>query len=56
MHKGLMSSRRFAPLFWSQFFGALNDNLVKNALAIMVMFGIAGLETESRATLVTLAG
>lgn len=28
----------------------------KDALAIMVMFGIAGLETESRATLVTLAG
>jgi len=56
MLKGLMSSRRFAPLFWSQFFGALNDNLVKNALAIMVMFGIAGMEADQKAMLVTLAG
>lgn len=56
MFKGLMSSRRFAPLFWSQFFGALNDNLIKNALAIMVMFGIAGTQADHKAMLVTLAG
>src|ERR671923_60391 len=28
----LMTSRRFAPIFWCQLFSALNDNFVKNAL------------------------
>ncbi|WP_256461526.1 hypothetical protein [Bradyrhizobium barranii] len=32
MIRELMSSRRFAPLFWAQFFSALNDNVLKNAL------------------------
>ena len=31
MIKELLSSRRFAPLFWSQFCSALNDNVLKNA-------------------------
>ena len=35
MIKQLMSSRRFAPLFWAQFCSALNDNVLKNALVIM---------------------
>src|SRR5690349_14057638 len=29
---GLLSARRFGPFFWTQFRGALNDNLFKNAL------------------------
>jgi len=39
MIKDLMSSRRFAPLFWAQFCSALNDNVLKNALVIMLLYG-----------------
>src|SRR5258708_4053575 len=34
----LMLSRRFAPLFWCQFFAAFNDNFVRNLLAMLVLF------------------
>ena len=34
----LLSSRRFAPLFLTQFLGAFNDNLFKNALVVLVTF------------------
>jgi MFS family permease len=34
----LLSTRRFAPFFWTQFFGAFNDNVFKNALMLMVAF------------------
>ena len=34
----LLKDRRFLPLFIAQFLGALNDNLFKNALAILVVF------------------
>jgi len=53
MFKTLMLSRRFAPLFWCQFFAALNDNFVKNALVILILYKIGG---NNGATLVTLAG
>jgi acyl-[acyl-carrier-protein]-phospholipid O-acyltransferase/long-chain-fatty-acid--[acyl-carrier-protein] ligase len=33
-----MRSRRFAPLFWCQFFAAFNDNFVRNLLAMLVLF------------------
>jgi len=52
----LLRQRRFAPFFWSQFAGALNDNLFKNALVIFLAFQTAvrsGLDTN---TLVNLAG
>jgi acyl-[acyl-carrier-protein]-phospholipid O-acyltransferase / long-chain-fatty-acid--[acyl-carrier-protein] ligase len=51
--KELMTSRRFAPLFWTQFFSALNDNFVKNALVMLILFTIGG---EKGGTLVTIAG
>jgi len=51
----LMRERNFAPLFWTQFLGAFNDNLVKNALAAMVMFTV-GASGEAPASLVALAG
>ena len=38
MFASLMSARRFAALFWCQFLSALNDNLLKNALAMLVVF------------------
>ena len=34
----LLRQRRFAPFFWTQFLGAGNDNVFKNALVIFVAF------------------
>lgn len=34
----LLSQRRFLPLFLTQFFGALNDNVYKNGLMILLTF------------------
>src|ERR1700746_3404753 len=48
----LMTSRRFAPLFWCQFFSAFNDNFLKNALGFLIVFHIGG---NSAASLNTLA-
>ena len=35
----LLGTRRFLPFFLTQFFGAFNDNLFRNALVISVTFG-----------------
>ncbi len=52
MFRELMSTRRFAPLFWTQFFSAFNDNFVRNMLAMLILFRVG----ESHAApLVTLA-
>jgi 1-acyl-sn-glycerol-3-phosphate acyltransferase len=40
---GLLRARRFRPFFVTQTLGAFNDNVFKNALVILVTFGIAGL-------------
>jgi acyl-[acyl-carrier-protein]-phospholipid O-acyltransferase/long-chain-fatty-acid--[acyl-carrier-protein] ligase len=53
MIKQLMSSRRFAPLFWAQFCSALNDNVLKNALVIMLLYGAVATHGDA---LVTVAG
>src|ERR1700755_2070523 len=53
MIRELMASRRFAPLFWAQFFSALNDNVLKNALVIILLYGAA---TSHGDALVTVAG
>src|SRR5262249_8295044 len=46
--------RRFGPFFWTQFLGALNDNVFRNALVILFAFrGIAGTITPD--TLVNLS-
>ncbi len=42
----LLTQRRFAPFFGVQFLGALNDNLFKNSLVIMIAFKAAS-EAES---------
>jgi 1-acyl-sn-glycerol-3-phosphate acyltransferase len=39
----LMRERRFAPFFWTQFLGAGNDNIYKNALGILVAFHAASM-------------
>ncbi len=33
----LLQTRRFLPLFATQFLGALNDNFLKNALVILIL-------------------
>src|SRR5271169_489634 len=38
MFSQLMRARRFAPLFWCQFFSAFNDNFVRQMLAMLILF------------------
>ncbi|CAG0968030.1 acyl-[acyl-carrier-protein]-phospholipid O-acyltransferase / long-chain-fatty-acid--[acyl-carrier-protein] ligase [Burkholderiales bacterium] len=52
----LMRERRFAPFFWTQFLGAANDNVYKNALVIFVAFQAASMTSADPDTLVNLAG
>jgi 1-acyl-sn-glycerol-3-phosphate acyltransferase len=37
----LLTERRFAPFFWTQFFGAANDNLFKFAFTVLVTYRLA---------------
>ena len=47
----LLTERRFAPFFWTQFLGAFNDNLFKTALLVMLTFDALSWTTISPATL-----
>jgi len=51
----LLAQRRFAPFFWTQFLGAANDNIYKNALIIFVAYHAAAQTTLDANTLVNLA-
>ncbi|HVP88604.1 MAG TPA: MFS transporter [Casimicrobiaceae bacterium] len=51
----LLRERRFAPFFWTQFLGAGNDNVYKNALVIFVAFQAATLTALSSNDLVNIA-
>ncbi len=42
MFRTLMTSRRFAPLFWCQFLSAFNDNFVRNMLVMLILFRFGG--------------
>ena len=46
----LMMTRRFAPLFWCQFFSAFSDNFLKNALVFLLLFKIGGPDAEALIT------
>ena len=48
----LLVTRRFAPLFWCQFFSAFSDNLVRTMLAMMILFRLG---EAAAGPLVTLA-
>ena len=50
----LLVSRRFLPLFITQFFGALNDNVFKNALLILITFELAKLYDMNAEKMVTI--
>jgi acyl-[acyl-carrier-protein]-phospholipid O-acyltransferase/long-chain-fatty-acid--[acyl-carrier-protein] ligase len=51
MSNSLMTSRRFAPLFWCQFFSAFNDNFLKNALVFLILFAPGVTNREALITL-----
>ena len=36
MSSSLLLTRRFAPLFWTQFFSAFSDNFLKNSLVFLL--------------------
>lgn len=52
---GLLRERRFGPFFATQFFGALNDNVLKNALIIAFTYQTAAWASMSAGHLANLA-
>jgi acyl-[acyl-carrier-protein]-phospholipid O-acyltransferase/long-chain-fatty-acid--[acyl-carrier-protein] ligase len=46
MSSSLLLTRRFAPLFWCQFFSAFSDNFLKNALVFLLVYQVGGPEAE----------
>src|SRR3546814_3894741 len=51
----ILKIRRFLPLFVTQFLGAFNDNLYKNALVILILFRLAA-DAGQGEVLVAVAG
>ncbi len=52
----LLRTRRFAPLFWTQALGGFNDNLFKQAMALLVAFQAGAASGLDPASLTALAG
>ncbi len=52
----LLRERRFAPFFWTQFLGAGNDNVFKNAFVVFVTFEAAASMQLDAGTIVNLIG
>ncbi|WP_153075148.1 MFS transporter [Paraburkholderia bonniea] len=53
---GLLRERRFAPFFWTQFFGAMNDNVFKIGFTSLVTFQAArfsGVDAKTAAFLIS---
>lgn len=53
--ESLMTSRRFVPMFFTQFFGALNDNVYKQALLLVITYGWIQQQSAPVSTLNNLA-
>ncbi|MDN5644643.1 MAG: MFS transporter [Acinetobacter sp.] len=51
----LLSTRRFLPMFITQFFGALNDNVYKQALLLVITYGWINQQATDVSTLNNLA-
>jgi acyl-[acyl-carrier-protein]-phospholipid O-acyltransferase/long-chain-fatty-acid--[acyl-carrier-protein] ligase len=53
MSSSLLTTRRFAPLFWTQFFSAFSDNFLKNSLVFLIVFHpeISGSKGDALVTL-----
>lgn len=54
-HENLLSTRRFLPMFITQFFGALNDNVYKQALLLVITYGWINQQAADVSTLNNLA-
>lgn len=52
---GLLRERRFLPLFLTQSLGALNDNVYKQALIVLVTFMTIGLQPSDKDLLINVA-
>ncbi|MBF0296802.1 MAG: MFS transporter [Magnetococcales bacterium] len=52
---GLLTTRRFLPLFVTQFLGALNDNVIKNAMIVLLTFHAADWTTLAPEVVANLA-
>ncbi|MDC8759061.1 MFS transporter [Janthinobacterium fluminis] len=50
----LLSQRRFGPFFWTQFFGAFNDNLFKTALMVILTYDALSWTTLDASTITNL--
>ncbi|WP_417334750.1 MFS transporter [Halobacteriovorax marinus] len=55
-YKLITSDKRFFPLFWTMFLGALNDNFFKNALVIIIAYKSVSLMGLNSHALVAMAG
>lgn len=51
----LLATRRFLPMFLTQFFGALNDNVYKQALLLVITYGLIQQQAAEISTLNNLA-
>jgi acyl-[acyl-carrier-protein]-phospholipid O-acyltransferase / long-chain-fatty-acid--[acyl-carrier-protein] ligase len=51
MATSLLTTRRFAPLFWCQFFAAFGDNFLKTALVFVILYRLGGPDAEALITL-----
>ncbi|MCO8087102.1 MFS transporter [Acinetobacter indicus] len=54
-NENLLATRRFLPMFCTQFLGALNDNLFKQALLLVITYGWISQQSGSISTLNNLA-
>jgi 1-acyl-sn-glycerol-3-phosphate acyltransferase len=52
---GLMTVKRFAPFFWTQFLGAFNDNVFRNGLMIMIAYGVGAMSAAKSDILINVA-
>jgi acyl-[acyl-carrier-protein]-phospholipid O-acyltransferase / long-chain-fatty-acid--[acyl-carrier-protein] ligase len=53
MSTSLMTTRRFAPLFWCQAFSAFGDNFLKTSLVFLILFHVGA---DDSGALIQLAG
>jgi MFS family permease len=51
----LLKTRRFLPLFATQFLGAFNDNLFRTSMVLLVIYGVYG-DARQEATFSAIAG
>src|SRR6187401_1657441 len=51
----LLRTRRFLPIFTTQFLGAFNDNLFRTSMVLLVIYGIYR-DAEQEATFSAIAG